>query len=42
MSPKIDVRTPQQIVASNSSHRLARLEQTGETFFLWDYSLAAG
>jgi hypothetical protein len=38
MTPKTDARIEQDI----RDNRLARVRDTGETFFLWDYSRAAG
>lgn len=42
MSPKIDARVS-QIIHLNSSEqpRLARIDKTGEAFYLWDFSRAA-
>lgn len=42
MSPKMDVRTEQQIRDENENPRLARVMDTGESFFLWDYGHVAG
>jgi len=44
MSPRIDARIEQPIRAGdfNGYRPLARLSGTGEAFFLWDYSRAAG
>lgn len=44
MSPKIDARAEQPVRISDPKlhHSLAQLNHTKETFFLWDYSRAAG
>jgi hypothetical protein len=44
MSPKIDarIRQPVRITDSSEYPRLARLDQTGEAFFLWDFGRVAG
>jgi hypothetical protein len=43
MSPKTDARLEQPVRVGefNGQPRLARLEETGEAFFLWDYARAA-
>jgi hypothetical protein len=44
MSPKIDARNSQLARVNNGREypRLARLNQTGEAFFLWDFGRVAG
>jgi hypothetical protein len=44
MSPRIDARIDQPVQSGsfNGYRPLARLSRTGEIFFLWDYSRAAG
>jgi hypothetical protein len=44
MSPKTDARLEQPVRAGdfNGQHPLARIHQTGQSFFLWDYGRAAG
>ena len=44
MSPKTDVRVDQPVRAGdfNRQHPLAKVNQTGQSFFLWDYGRAAG
>ena len=44
MSPKTDARLEQSIRAGdfNRQHPLAKVHQTGQSFFLWDYGRAAG
>jgi hypothetical protein len=44
MSPKTDVRVEQSVRAGdfNWQHPLARLDETGESFYLWDYGRVAG
>ncbi|MBV9500070.1 MAG: hypothetical protein JO138_11915 [Acidobacteriaceae bacterium] len=44
MSPKTDARVEQPVRVSDPkrSHALARLKNTKEVFFLWDYSRAVG
>jgi len=44
MSPKTDARLEQPVRAGdfNRQHPLAKVHQTGQSFFLWDYGRAAG
>jgi len=44
MFPKTDARLDQPVRAGdfNRQHPLAKVHQTGESFFLWDYGRAAG
>ena len=44
MSPKTDARLDQPVRAGdfNRQHPLAKVHQTGQSFFLWDYGRAAG
>lgn len=42
MSPKTDARTEQLVCDSNGKPQFAQVTDTGESFFLWDYSRVAG
>jgi hypothetical protein len=44
MSPKTDARLEQPVRAGdfNRQHPLAKVHQTGQSFFLWDYGRAPG
>ena len=42
MSPKMDVRTEQEVRDDSETPRLAQVTDTGESFFLWNYGHAIG
>jgi hypothetical protein len=42
LSPKTDVRVEQPVLDRSESPRLAQVKETGESFFLWDYSRVTG